>query len=167
MTIKENPFLEPIEKAIKNHTSNTFIINQNHEIVIPENGKSLLHPNYYDIGTMQTLFEKLCEEKKEFISNDVEVDSEIFIHRLNALATFLKRIGEDSRAVARIITTVRPIEGSLKIEAFTLRLFDNMSQQILSKALLRPEVKDLFNGFCQQREMKKWELLAFIDKSFS
>ena len=45
--------IKPIETAIANHTSDHFIINQNYEIVIPESGKSLLHPNYFDGDTLR------------------------------------------------------------------------------------------------------------------
>ena len=156
---KENLFLEPIEKAITNHTSDNFIINKNYEIVIPESGKSLLHPNYYDITTLKNLFDKLYADLKDFINDDIEVDAKILIHRLNALATFLKKIGSDARAVSRIITNINHADGLIKIEALTLRVFDN-GQQIIAKVLLRPEVKDLLQNFCQQREISKQAILT-------
>ncbi len=83
--------IKPIEKVIVDHSSDHFIINQNYEIVIPDSGKSLLHPNYFDGETLGRLFEKLYQNKAEFVPNDVEVDSSIFVHRLNALSFFLKR----------------------------------------------------------------------------
>lgn len=158
---KENLFLQPIEKAIKNHTSDYFIINKNYEVVIPESRKSLLHPNYYDINTIKTLFYKLYADVKDFVSDDVEIDAKIFIHRLNSLATFLKKIGSDARPISRIITNIHHVEGAIKIEALTLRVFD-AGQQIIAKVFLRPEVKDLLQGFCQQREMSKLAILAIL-----
>ena len=156
--------IKPIETAIANHTSDHFIINQNYEIVIPESGKSLLHPNYFDGDTLGRLFEKLYQNKAEFVPNDVEVDSSIFVHRLNALSMFLKRRGEDVKPISRIITNVRGIEGDLKIESLTQRVFDDLRNPVLSKALLRPEVKAILNKFCQQWEVEKQHLLMVLEQ---
>jgi len=156
--------IKPIETAIANHTSDHFIINQNYEIVIPDSGKSLLHPNYFDGNTLGRLFEKLYQNKAQFVPNDVEVDSSIFVHRLNALSFFLKRRGEDVRSIGRIITNIRSIDGELKIESMTQRIFDDLRNPILSKALLRPEVKAILNGFCQQWEVEKNHLLMVLDQ---
>jgi hypothetical protein len=154
--------IKPIETAIANHTSDHFVINQNYEIVIPESGKSLLHPNYFDGDTLGRLFEKLYQNKTQFVPNDVEVDSSILVHRLNALSMFLKRRGEDVRPIGRIITNVRSIEGCLKIESMTLRVFDDFRNPLFSKPLMRPEVKAILNGFCQQREVEKQYLLKIL-----
>lgn len=156
--------IKSIETAIANHTSDHFIINQNYEIVIPDSGKSLLHPNYFDGNTLGRLFEKLYQNKAQFVPNDVEVDSSIFVHRLNALSFFLKRRGEDVRSIGRIITNIRSIDGELKIESMTQRIFDDLRNPILSKALLRPEVKAILNGFCQQWEVEKNHLLMVLDQ---
>ena len=156
--------IKSIETAIANHTSDHFIINQNYEIVIPDSGKSLLHPNYFDGETLGRLFEKLYQNKAEFVPNDVEVDSSIFVHRLNALSMFLKRRGEDVRPIGRIITNVRSIEGCLKIESMTLRVFDDFRNPLFSKPLMRPEVKAILNGFCQQWEVEKHHLLMVLEK---
>ena len=156
--------IKPIETTITNHTSDHFIINQNYEIVIPESGKSLLHPNYFDGDTLGRLFEKLYQNKAEFVPNDVEVDSCIFVHRLNALSMFLKRRGEDVRPISRIITNVRNIIGSLKIESMTLRVFDDFRNLLFSKALMRPEVKAVLSGFCQQWEVEKQHLLMLQEQ---
>ena len=156
--------IKPIETAIANHTSDHFIINQNYEIVIPNSGKSLLHPNYFDGDTLGRLFEKLYQNKVQFVPNDVEVDSAILVHRLNALSMFLKRRGEDVRHIARIITNIRSIEGSLKIESITLRVFDDLRNPLFSKPLMRPEVKAILNGFCQQWEVEKQELLYVLEQ---
>ena len=155
--------IKPIETAITNHTSDHFIINQNYEIVIPESGKSLLHPNYFDGDTLGRLFEKLYQNKVQFVPNDVEVDSSIFVHRLNALSRFLKRRGEDARPISRIITNIRSI-GPLKIESMTLRIFDDFRNPLFSKALMRPEVKAILNGFCQQWEVEKQHLLMVLEQ---
>ena len=156
--------IKPIETAIVNHTSDHFIINQNYEIVIPESGKSLLHPNYFEGDTLGRLFEKLYQNKAEFVPNDVEVDSSIFVHRLNALSMFLKRRGEDVRPISRIITNIRSINGSLKIESMTLRVFDDFRNPLFSKALLRPEVKAILNKFCQQWEVERQHLLMVLEQ---
>ena len=156
--------IKPIEKVIVDHSSDHFIINQNYEIVIPDSGKSLLHPNYFDGETLGRLFEKLYQNKAEFVPNDVEVDSSIFVHRLNALSFFLKRRGEDVRPIARIITNIRSIEGSLKIESMTLRVFDDLRNPLFSKPLMRPEVKAILNGFCQQWKVEKQELLYILEQ---
>jgi len=156
--------INPIETAITNHTSDHFVINQNYEIVIPESGKSLLHPNYFDGDTLGRLFDKLYQNKTEFVPNDIEVDSNIFVQRLNALSMFLKRRGEDVRPISRIITNVRSIEGSLKIEPLTLRVFDDFRNPLFSKALMRPEVKAILNGFCQQWEVEKQHLLMVLEQ---
>lgn len=156
--------IKPIEKAITNHTSDHFIINQNYEIVIPDSGKSLLHPNYFDGDTLGRLFEKFYQNKAQFVPNDVEVDSSIFVHRLNALSMFLKRRGEDVKPISRIITNVRSIEGPLKIESITLRVFDDFRNPLFSKALMRPEVKAILNGFCQQWEVGKQHLLMILEQ---
>ena len=156
--------IKPIEKAIIDHSSDHFIINQNYEIVIPESGKSLLHPNYFDGDTLGKLFEKLYQNKAEFVPNDVEVDSNIFVHRLNALSMFLKRRGKDVRSIGRIITNVRSIEGSLKIESMTLRVFDDFRNPLFSKALMRPEVKAILNRFCRQWEVEKQHLLMVLEQ---
>ena len=156
--------IKPIEKAIIEHPSDIFVINQNYEIVIPESGKSLLHPNHCDLDVMKRLFEKLYADKRQFVPNDVEVDSVIFIRRLNALSMFLKKLGEDVRPIGRIITNVRSIEGSLKIESLTLRVFDDLRNPLFSKPLMRTEVKAILNGFCQQREMEKQELLSVLNQ---
>ena len=121
-----------------------------------------MHPNYFDGNTLGRLFEKLYQNKAEFVPNDVQVDSAIFVQRLNALSMFLKRLGEDTRAVHRIITNVRSIEGSLKIESMTLRVFDDFRNPLFSKPLMRPEVKAILNGFCQQWEVEKQELLMVL-----
>ena len=155
--------IKPIETAIVNHTSDHFIINHNYEIVIPESGKSLLHPNYFDGDTLGRLFEKLYQNKNEFVPNDVEVDSSIFVHRLNALSMFLKRRGEDTKPISRIITNIRSI-GSLKIESITLRVFDDFRNPLFSKALMRPEVKAILNKFCQQWEVEKQHLLMVLEQ---
>lgn len=159
----EDLAIKPIEKAIVDHSSDNFIINQNYEIVIPESGKSLLHPNYFDGDTLGRLFEKLYQNKAEFVPNDVEVDSSIFVQRLNALSMFLKRRGEDSKAVHRIITNIRSI-GFLKIESMTLRVFDDFRNPLFSKPLMRLEVKSILNGFCQQWEVEKQALLKIIEQ---
>ncbi len=156
--------IKPIEKVIVDHSSDHFIINQNYEIVIPDSGKSLLHPNYFDGETLGRLFEKLYQNKAEFVPNDVEVDSSIFVHRLNALSFFLKRRGEDVRPIGRIITNIRSIEGELKIESMTLRVFDDFRNPLFSKALMRPEVKAILNGFCLQWEVEKHHLLMVLEK---
>jgi hypothetical protein len=156
--------IKPIETAIANHTSDHFVINQNYEIVIPDGGKSLLHPNYFDGDTLGRLFEKLYQNKAEFVPNDVEVDSSIFVHRLNALSMFLKRREEDARPISRIITNVRSIKGSLKIESMTLRVFDDFRNPLFSKALMRPEVKAILNKFCQQWEVEKQHLLMVLEQ---
>ena len=163
MTTIEELAIKPIEKVITNHTSDHFVINQNYEIVILESGKSLLHPNYFDGETLGRLFEKLYQNKNEFVPNDVEVDSSIFVHRLNALSMFLKRRGEDARPISRIITNIRSI-GPLKIESMTLRIFDDFRNPLFSKALMRPEVKAILNGFCQQWEVEKQHLLMVLDQ---
>ena len=113
---------------------------------------------------MKRLFEKLYADKRQFVPNDVEVDSVIFIRRLNALSMFLKKLGEDVRPIGRIITNIRSIEGSLKIESLTLRVFDDLRNPLFSKPLMRPEVKAILNGFCQQREMGKQELLSVLNQ---
>ncbi len=156
--------IKSIETAIANHTSDHFIINQNYEIVIPESAKSLLHPNYFDRETLSRLFEKLYENKVQFIPNDVEVDSSIFVHRLNALSFFLKRRGEDVRSIGRIITNIRSIDGELKIESMTQRIFDDLRNPILSKSLLRPEVREILRKFCQQWEVEKKHLLMILEQ---
>ena len=156
--------IKPIEKAISDHKIDHFIINQNYEIVIPESGKSLLHPNYFDMNTLVRLFEKLYQNKAQFVSNDVEVDSTIFVHRLNALSMFLKRRGEDTKAINRIITNIRGVEGSIKIESMTLHIFDDLRNAIFSKALLRPDVKSILNRFCQQWEVEKQHLLMVLEQ---
>lgn len=156
--------IKPIEKAITEHPSDIFVINQNYEIVIPDSDKSLLHPNHCDIAVMKRLFENLYADKRQFVPNDVEVDSVIFIRRLKALSMFLKKLGEDVRPIGRIITNVRSIEGSPKIESLTLRVFDDLRNPLFSKPLMRPEVKAILNGFCQQREMEKQELLSVLNQ---
>lgn len=156
--------IKPIEKAIIDHTSDHFIINQNYEIVIPNSGKSLLHPNYFDGDSLGRLFEKLYQNKAQFVPNDVEVDSSIFVHRLNALSMFLKRRGEDTRSISRIITNIRSIEGYLKIESMTLRVFDDLRNPLFSKPLMRPEVRAILNGFCQQWEVEKQHLLMILEQ---
>jgi len=161
-TLKELA-IKPIETAITNHTSDHFVINQNYEIVIPESGKSLLHPNYFDGDTLGRLFEKLYQNKNKFVPNDVEVDSSIFVHRLKALSMFLKRRGEDVKPISRIITNIRSI-GSLKIESITLRIFDDFRNPLFSKALMRPEVKAILNKFCQQWEVEKQHLLMVLEE---
>jgi len=156
--------LHSIEKAISSSKSDCFIINQNHEIVIPDSEKSLLHPNYFDVPVTKKLFDRLYSDKEQFVPNDFEADSHVFIQRLNALASFLKRIGEDPRPVKRIINNIRDIEGSVKIESLTLRVFDDLRNPLFVKALLHPAVKFILNGFCQQREMGKKELLVHVEQ---
>lgn len=155
--------LKPIEQAITQHKNNYFIITKNYEIVVPESQKSILHPNYYDISTMKQFFDCIYLDKSEFFPNDVEVDSLIFIHRLNALSTFMKKISQESKVISRIISNVRCVEGELKIESITGRLFDDFRNPILSKQLRYQGVKDILRNFCQQREMEKQQLLFKLE----
>jgi hypothetical protein len=155
--------LKPIEEAIISNKSNEFFINHNYEIIIPESGKSLLHPNYYDITTLKKLFDKLYEEKNQFFPCDVEVESHILTQRLNALRAFLRKLGEDSKPVNRIISNIRSIDGTVKIESLTFRIFDDFRNPIFSKALMHPEVRKILVGFCQQWELGKQELLYIIE----
>jgi len=164
MEALKNIGIKAIEKAIADHSSDHFVINQNYEIVIPESGKSLLSPDYHDISVMRSLFNGIYENKSRFVPNDVEVDSFVFVRRLNALSTFLKKIGEDAKPVARIITNVRGIEGDLKIESITCRIFDDLRNPVCSKVLMQPGVKNLLHKFCQQWEVEKQELLMYLDK---
>lgn len=164
MEAVKNLSIKAIEKAITEHSSDHFVINQNYEIVIPESGKSLLSPDYHDISVMRSLFNGIYEKKSRFVSNDVEVDSFVFVRRLNALSTFLKKIGEDAKPVARIITNVRGIEGDLKIESITCRIFDDLRNPVCSKVLIQPGVKNLLHKFCQQWEVEKQELLYFVSE---
>ena len=83
--------IKPIEQSIAQHKSDYFVINQNYEIVIPDTQKSLLHPNYFDVPTIQKMFDKFYEDSSQFFPNELEVDSVIFTHRLNALSTFFKK----------------------------------------------------------------------------
>jgi glutaredoxin 2 len=148
----KNIALKPIEQAITQHKSNHFIINKNYEVVIPESQKTLFHPNYYDISSLKQLF-----------PNEVEVNSLIFTHRLNALSTFLKKIGEESKVISKIIASIRKVEGELKIEPITGRIFDDFRNPILSRQLQYPGVKDTLKNFCAQMEIDKQHLLFKIE----
>jgi glutaredoxin 2 len=114
------------------------------------------------VAAMKRLFDSLYKEKLKFIPNDVEVDSVIFVHRLNVLSTFLKKIGEDAKHIKKIITNIRGIDGSIKIESITLRVFDDLRNPIFSRPLMKPEVRKILNNFCQQTEMEKQELLYHL-----
>lgn len=155
--------LKPIEQAIIQHKSNHFIINKNYEVVIPESQKTLLHPNYYDISSLKQLFDCIYLDSSEFFPNEVEVDSLIFTHRLNALSTFLKKIGEESKVISKIISSIRKVEGELKIEPITGRIFDDFRNPILSRQLQYPGVKDTLKNFCAQMEIDKQHLLFKIE----
>jgi len=116
------------------------------------------------VNAIKKLFDHLYQDKNRFVPNDVEVDAFVFTRRLNALSMFLKKTGEEARPVSRIITNIRGIDGELKIESMTQRIFDNLRNPILSKALLRPEVREILRKFCQQWDIEKQELLTFLEK---
>jgi hypothetical protein len=160
----DNLSLKTIENKVINTPSDSFIITRNYEIVIPENGKNILNYRYHDAKAVKLVFDRLYEANGSFISNDFELDSRIFIHRLTALGNLLKKNGEEARHVFQIINNIRGVEGILKIKALTLRIFDDLRTPVYFRCLITQESREVIHGFCQQREMEKQELLMVLDQ---
>jgi hypothetical protein len=160
----DNLSLKTVENKIINTPSDSFIITRNYEIVTPENGKNILNYRYHDAKAVKVVFDRFYETNGNFVSNDLELDSRIFIHRLTALGNLLKKNGKDARHVFQIINNIRSVEGILKIKALTLRIFDDLRTPVYFRCLMTQDARELIHGFCQQREMEKQELLYVLEQ---
>lgn len=158
----DNFSLKTVENKIINTPSDYFIITRNYEIVTPKDGKNILNYRYHDAKTVKVVFDRLYEANGSFISNDLELDSRIFIHRLTALGNLLKKNGEDARHIFQIINNIRAVEGILKIKALTLRIFDDLRTPVYFRCLMTQETREVIHGFCQQWEVEKQELLMVL-----
>jgi len=160
----DNLSLKTIENKIINTPSDSFIITRNYEILNPENSKNILHSRYHDPKAVKVIFDRFYEDTRSFISNDLELDSRIFIHRLTALGNLLEKNGEEIRHISQIICNIRGVEGVLKIKALTLRIFDDLKTPVYFRCLMTQEAREVIHGFCQQKEMGKQELLYVLEQ---
>ena len=161
---KEKLSLRDIETTIIASNSETFIINQNYEIVVPSTGKGLFSCRDFCVDAINKLFNHLYKDSERFSLGNIEVHSRIFTDRLNALYLFLKKTGKDISPVACIMGNVRYIEGDMKIDSLTKRIFDDFRNPVFSKGLMRGEVYSLLHKFCQQWHVEKQELLFLIEQ---
>jgi hypothetical protein len=160
----ENLSLKSIENKIINTPSDHFIITKNYEIVSPRDGKNILNYRHHDLKAVKVIFDKLYEGNESFVSNDLELDSRIFIQRLTALGNLLKKNGEDARHIFQIINNIRGVEGILKIKALTLRIFDDLKTPVYFRCLMTQDSREVLHSFCQQIEMEKQELLMVLEQ---
>ena len=160
----DNLSLKSIENKIINTPSDHFIITRNYEIITPRDGKNILNYRYHDAKTVKLVFDRFYEINGDFVSNDFELDSRVFIQRLTALGNLLKKNGEDARHIFQIINNIRATEGILKIKALTLRIFDDLKTPVYFRCLMTQAVREVIHGFCQQREMDKQELLYVLEQ---
>ena len=119
----DNLSLKSIENKIINTPSDHFIITRNYEIITPRDGKNILNYRYHDAKTVKLVFDRFYEINGDFVSNDFELDSRVFIQRLTALGNLLKKNGEDARHIFQIINNIRATEGILKIKASNTKDF--------------------------------------------
>jgi hypothetical protein len=161
---KEKLSIKAIEQKIIASNSETFIINQNYEIIVPSTGKGLFSCQYFCVDAINKLFDHLYKDNERFSLGNIEVHSRIFTDRLNALHLFLKKTGKDVFPVACILSNVRYIEGDMKIDALTKRIFDDFRNPVFSKGLMRGEVYSVLHKFCQQWHVEKQELLFLIEQ---
>ena len=160
----DNLSLKTIENEIINTPSDYFIITRNYEIVTPEDGKNILNYRYHDPKVIKIVFDRFYEINVSFVSNDLELDNRIFIHRLAALEKLLKSNGEETSHISKIIWNIRGVEGVLKIKALTLRIFDDLRTPVYFRSLVTQETREVIHGFCQQKEMEKQELLMVLEQ---
>jgi len=92
---KEKLSLKAIEQEIIAAKSDTFIITQNYEIVVPSTGKGLFSCRHFCVDAINKLFDHLYKDSERFSLGNIEVHSRIFTDRLNALYLFLKKTGKD------------------------------------------------------------------------
>jgi hypothetical protein len=164
MQTMDNLSLKNVENKIINTPSDYFIISRNYEILNPKDGKNILNYRCHDAKAVKVAFDKLYESNGSFVSNDLELDSRIFIQRLTALGNLLKKTGEDARHVFQIINNIRAVEGVLKIKALTLRIFDDLRTPVYFRCLMTQDAREVLHGFCQQWEVEKQELLYVLEQ---
>ena len=161
-------FIEPIKKAIEDSNHNSFLVSLNYEIIIADNGKSLLHCNYYDFDSLKKLFDQLYQDKGKFLPDDIEINIHVFRRRLESLMSFLSKMGEDNKHVKRIASTISRLDtNSVTIQSITYKLFDDMNQQIFSKHLMGSKTQEMLRNFCNMMEIRKKELLNVVNQLVS
>ena len=149
---KEKLSIKDIETTIIASNSECFIITQNYEVVVPSTGKGLFSCRDFCVDAINKLFDHLYK------------DSERFSLGNNALSLFLKKTGKDISPVACIMGNVRYIDGDMKIDSLTKRIFDDFRNPVFSKGLMRGEVYSLLHKFCQQWHVEKQELLFLMEQ---
>lgn len=159
-----------IEKKIIESTSDAFILNKNYEIIVPSNGKTLIDCRCFEAETIKEFFSHLYQKaESNFSARNVTVDSTVFSYRLSTLLLFLKKAQmgteTDQWAFKRIRQNIYYINGEIKIDALTQRIFDDFRNPMYSKSLISPDVKKVLYKFCQQWHLEKQELLFLIEKS--
>jgi len=161
---KEKLSIKAIEQEIIASKSEHFIITQNYEVVVPSTGKGLFSCRYFCVDAINKFFNHLYKDSERFSLGNIEVHSRIFTDRLNALSLFLKKTGKDISPVLCIMDNVRNIDGDMKIDSLTKRIFDDFRNPVFSKGLMRGEVYSLLHKFCQQWHVEKQELLFLIEQ---
>lgn len=128
-----------------------------------------MHCRYFEVNAIKNFFNRIYKKaSNDFSSRNVTVDSSVFCERLGSLIIFLRKTKTgtetDRWALERIRENIRYINGEIKIDSLTHRIFDDFRNPIYSKSLVTFEVKKVLYGFCQQWNIEKQELLFLVEQ---